>query len=58
MIRRVGADKLVWGSDCPFVGVESTTYQSTIDWFTDTVTDPMDREKILGLNALKLYFTR
>ena len=58
LIRRVGADKLVWGSDCPFVGVESTTYQSTIDWFTDTVTDPMDREKILGLNALKLYFTR
>jgi predicted TIM-barrel fold metal-dependent hydrolase len=56
LIRLTGPDKLVWGSDCPFVGVESTTYQSTIDWFLQTVTDPAQRAKILGLNALKLYF--
>ncbi len=56
LIRLTGPDKLVWGSDCPFVGVESTTYQSTIDWFLQTVTDPGQRAKILGLNALKLYF--
>jgi predicted TIM-barrel fold metal-dependent hydrolase len=57
LIRLTGPDKLVWGSDCPFVGVESTTYQSTIDWFLNTVSDPVQRKKIMGLNALKLYFS-
>lgn len=57
LIRLVGSDRLVWGSDCPFVGAESTTYQSTIDWFLDAVPDPVDRKKIMGLNALKLYFS-
>lgn len=58
LIRLTGPDKLVWASDCPFVGLESTTYQSTIDWFLDAVTDPVARDKILGRNALQLYFSR
>ena len=58
LIRLTGPDKLVWGSDCPFVGGESATYQSTIDWFLDAVIDPAARAKILGHNALALYFSR
>lgn len=57
LIRQTGADRLVWGSDCPFVGVESTTYQSTIDWLLEAVPDPVARNKIMGRNALELYFS-
>lgn len=56
LIRLTGTDKLVWGSDCPFVGLEATTYQSTIDWLVDAVPNPAVRQKIFGLNALQLYF--
>ena len=56
-IRQAGADRLVWGSDCPFVGMEESTYQSTIDWLLDAVEDEEARRKIMGLNALDLYFS-
>lgn len=57
LLRQAGPDRLVWGSDCPFVGEESTTYQSTIDWLLDAVPDEGHRRKIMGLNALQLYFS-
>lgn len=50
-------DRLVWGSDCPFVGEEHTVYQTTIDWVREEVTDPLTLRKIMGLNALELYFS-
>ncbi|MEZ5933693.1 MAG: amidohydrolase family protein [Alphaproteobacteria bacterium] len=56
LIRQTGNTRLVWGSDCPFVGEETTTYQSTLDWFLGAVPDAEDRRRILGLNALELYF--
>jgi predicted TIM-barrel fold metal-dependent hydrolase len=55
-IRQCGNTRLVWGSDCPFVGEEEMTYQSTLDWFLDAVPGAEDRSRILGQNALELCF--
>ena len=57
LLRQSGPDRLVWGSDCPFVGEEATTYQSTIDWLHDAIEDAGARRRIMGLNALELYFS-
>ena len=57
LVRVAGPDRLVWASDCPFVGHEKDVrYQDTIDWLTDCVPDPAARRKIFGETALKLYF--
>jgi len=56
LCRQVGVDHMVWASDCPFVGAESTSYQSTIDWLTDVVPDAAVRTRIGGANAFALYF--
>lgn len=56
IVRQMGSTRLVWGSDCPFVGDESMTYQSTLDWLREAVPNEADRRRILGLNALELYF--
>ena len=56
LCRQVGYERMLWASDCPFVGVESTTYQSTIDWLAQAVPDPRNR-RILDLNAIDLYFS-
>ena len=57
-LRRVGPDKLIWGSDCPFVGQETKiTYRQTIDWIAASVSDDEARRKIMGENALSLYFS-
>ena len=55
LCRRVGYERMLWASDCPFVGVESTTYESTIAWLDEAVPDPAMR-RVLGLNAIDLYF--
>jgi predicted TIM-barrel fold metal-dependent hydrolase len=57
LCRRVGCERMVWASDCPFVGVESTLYQSTIDWLAEVVPDAADRRRVMGENALRLYFS-
>jgi len=54
--ERANMDRLVWASDCPFVGVESTTYQSTIDWLMQVEPDPLLRYRIHTVNPLALYF--
>ena len=47
----------MWASDCPFVGHEKQfTYQSTIDWLADAISDPEAQAKIFGETALKFYF--
>src|SRR3954467_14982426 len=57
LLRVAGPDRLVWASDCPFVGHEGQfPYQSTIDWLYDAVPDAAARAKIFGETALKLYF--
>lgn len=55
LVRELGLRRMLWASDCPFVGAEHTTYQSTIDWIEQALPDPMDRHE-LGLNAIDLYF--
>jgi predicted TIM-barrel fold metal-dependent hydrolase len=56
--RRVGHEKLMWASDCPFVGAEGTfQYADTIEWLRQTITDPLAQRKIFGENALAFYFS-
>jgi len=56
LMARVGPDRLVWGSDCPFVGKEdAVTYQQTIDWVHDALPDDAARRKVFSINALALY---
>ena len=57
LLRVAGPDRLVWASDCPFVGHEGQfLYQATIDWLNEAVPDATARAKIFGETALKLYF--
>lgn len=57
LVRVAGADRLVWASDCPFVGHESQfPHQATIDWLNECVPDAAARTRIFGQTARKLYF--
>ena len=57
LLRVAGPDRLVWASDCPFVGHEGQfPYQATIDWLIDACPMRRARAKIFGETALKLYF--
>lgn len=56
LLRLMGPDRLLWASDCPFVGHEKDVkYQETIDdvlaWVPESA-----REKVFSANALALYF--
>ena len=56
LVRNAGPQRLVWGSDCPFVGHEShVSFQDTLDEFVQWVPDAATRRKISD-TALKLYF--
>jgi predicted TIM-barrel fold metal-dependent hydrolase len=57
LCRQVGYERMVWASDCPFVGAESTVYGDTIDWLSEVVPDAAERRRIQGDNALALYFS-
>lgn len=57
LVRAAGPDRLMWASDCPFVGCErEVTYQQTVDWLIRCVPDPQVRRKIFGETALGFYF--
>jgi predicted TIM-barrel fold metal-dependent hydrolase len=57
LVKQAGPERLVWASDCPFVGAESmTTYQATIDWLSECVPDASFRRKIVCETPLRLYF--
>ncbi len=57
LVRTAGPDRLMWASDCPFVGHEKEfSYRSTMDWLTECVPDPAARAKVFGETALKFYF--
>jgi predicted TIM-barrel fold metal-dependent hydrolase len=57
LLRNAGPERLVWGSDCPFVGHEATiSYQDTLDELATWVPDAQTRRK-LSDTALKLYFS-
>jgi predicted TIM-barrel fold metal-dependent hydrolase len=57
LLRHAGPERLMWASDCPFVGHENQfTYQSTLDWLAECVPDSAARTKVAGETALKFYF--
>ncbi|ANN76468.1 amidohydrolase family protein [Bordetella flabilis] len=58
LCRRVGYDKMLWASDCPFVGGEKDTdYRRAIDWLARAIPDEAARRQVYGENALRLYFS-
>lgn len=57
LLRRAGPERLLWASDCPFVGHESQVkYQETIDDVLAWLPAGAAREKVFAANALALYF--
>jgi predicted TIM-barrel fold metal-dependent hydrolase len=57
LLRTMGPDRLLWASDCPFVGHEKdVTYQGTIDdvlaWVPENA-----RAKVFAENAEQLFFS-
>jgi predicted TIM-barrel fold metal-dependent hydrolase len=57
LVRVAGPDRLVWASDCPFVGHEKQfPYRATMDWLTECIPDRAARDKVFGETARKLYF--
>jgi predicted TIM-barrel fold metal-dependent hydrolase len=57
LLEHLGPERLVWGSDCPFVGHEAhVTFQDTLDEFAAWVPDRATRRKISD-TALRLYFS-
>jgi predicted TIM-barrel fold metal-dependent hydrolase len=58
LVKQAGPERLVWASDCPFVGEEGNiTYQRTIEWLVSCVPDPAIRRKIVCDTPLRLYFS-
>jgi len=57
LLERVSPERLLWGSDCPFVGHESSvTYRDTLSSFEAAVPDAPTRRAISD-TALKFYFS-
>ena len=55
-VERVGAERLFWGSDAPFVGCEGkVSYADTIDHFAYWLPDAAVRDAI-SRNAYRFYF--
>jgi len=58
LLRQRGPDRLLWASDCPFVGHESEVkYQETIDDVLAWLPEGPARDKVFYANALALYFS-
>jgi predicted TIM-barrel fold metal-dependent hydrolase len=57
LLERVSPERLLWGSDCPFVGHEgAVSYRDTLDAFAAAVPDPRTRRAISD-TALEFYFS-
>jgi predicted TIM-barrel fold metal-dependent hydrolase len=57
LLERVSPERLLWGSDCPFVGHEgAVSYRDTLDAFEAAVPNPRTRRAISD-TALKFYFS-
>ncbi len=57
LLRHAGPERLVWGSDCPFVGYEAAvSFRETIDELAEWIPDASTRRKVSD-TALKLYFS-
>lgn len=57
LLNEVGTDRLLWGSDCPFVGHEDKVgFSDALQGFARRVPDPQQRAEI-SRTALGLYFS-
>jgi predicted TIM-barrel fold metal-dependent hydrolase len=57
LLQVAGPERLLWGSDCPFVGHESSlTYHDALQSLQEWVPSPQARRKISD-TALKFYFS-
>jgi predicted TIM-barrel fold metal-dependent hydrolase len=57
LVRRVGTDRLLWGSDAPFVGYETRVdYDRVLASYYHWLPDPRARAEI-DRTALNLYFS-
>jgi predicted TIM-barrel fold metal-dependent hydrolase len=57
LVQVAGPERLLWGSDCPFVGHESSlTFRDTLEAFQHWVPSAQARRKISD-TALRLYFS-
>jgi predicted TIM-barrel fold metal-dependent hydrolase len=57
LLQVAGPERLLWGSDCPFVGHESSlTFADALQSFKEWVPSPDTRRRISD-TALKLYFS-
>jgi predicted TIM-barrel fold metal-dependent hydrolase len=57
LMRVAGPERLVWASDCPFVGHEGKfPYRATIDWLIEAIPDAAARARIFGETPRELYF--
>jgi predicted TIM-barrel fold metal-dependent hydrolase len=55
LLAEAGPDRLLFGSDWPFVGhADSVTYEDTLKWFEYAIPDAETRESI-GRTAARLY---
>ena len=57
LVRMAGPERLVWASDCPFVGHEKVRFQETLDWFMACVPNPAVRRIIGSDTPMRLYFS-
>jgi predicted TIM-barrel fold metal-dependent hydrolase len=56
LLRRFGPERLVWGSDSPFIGHEHVaSYRMAIDRLNQCIPDPATRRAI-GENGYRFYF--
>ncbi|GAA0283485.1 amidohydrolase family protein [Alteraurantiacibacter aestuarii] len=57
LVEKVGTDRLLWGSDAPFVGYEDRlSYQSVLASYYGWLPDPVKRAEVCD-TAIKLYFS-
>jgi predicted TIM-barrel fold metal-dependent hydrolase len=58
LLRRCGPERLLWASDCPFVGHEKeVAYRDTIDDVLAWLPEGPARDQVFYGNALALYFS-
>jgi predicted TIM-barrel fold metal-dependent hydrolase len=56
LVNEVGDERLLWASDCPFVGEETRIdYAATLSWLCDALPDEATRRRVLSTNSMALY---
>jgi predicted TIM-barrel fold metal-dependent hydrolase len=56
LLREAGPERLVWGSDCPFLGHEGHCFADALRWFEQWVPSAAARRRMTD-TALQLYFS-